>query len=152
MNVVSVIIPTYNSAAYLGEAIHNVLAQTFQDFEVIVVDDASTDNTKEVVGLIGKRIRYIRQDRAGPSTARNHGILESSGDLIAFLDADDVWLPTKLAKQVDSLKQHPEAVLVYTDYNRSSEPGSSNESRVNAFNPRPPERYSLQLVLTNSID
>jgi glycosyltransferase involved in cell wall biosynthesis len=151
MNVISVIIPTHNSAAYLSEAICGVLGQTFQDFELIVVDDGSTDNTQEVVGLFGERIRYISQDRAGPSTARNHGILESSGDLIAFLDADDVWLPTKLAKQVDFLKQHPEAVLVYTDYNRSSEPGSSNESRLKVFKPRTAEDSFHQLLDENFI-
>src|SRR5438477_8352790 len=134
--LVSVVIPTFNSADYLVQAIQSVLAQTYQDFEIIVVDDASTDNTNGVLQSFADRICYVRQDRGGPSAARNRGILQARGELIAFLDADDLWRPTKLARQVDYLKCHPQACLVYTDFTRGSRPGSNNESRLRDFKTR----------------
>src|SRR5437773_3361686 len=134
--LVSVVIPTFNSADYLAQAIQSVLVQTYQDFEIIVVDDASTDHTEEVLRPFAKRICYVRQDRGGPSVARNRGILQARGEMIAFLDADDVWRPTKLARQVEFLDYYPEACLVYTDFTRGPQPGSNNESRLQAFKPR----------------
>ena len=134
--LVSVVIPTFNSADYLAQAIQSVLAQTYQDFEIIVVDDASTDHTEEVLRSYAKRICYVRQERGGPSVARNRGILQARGEMIAFLDADDLWRPTKLARQVEYLDHHPEACLVYTDFTRGPQPGSNNESRLQAFKPR----------------
>jgi len=134
--LVSVVIPTFNSADYLAPAIQSVLAQTCQDFEIIVVDDASTDYTEEALRPYAKRICYVRQERGGPSVARNRGILQARGELIAFLDADDVWRPTKLARQVEFLDHYPEACLVYTDFTRGPQPGSNNESRLQAFKPR----------------
>src|SRR5262245_46961170 len=109
MPKVSVIIPTHNRADFLRDAIFSVLNQTFQDFEIIVVDDASTDNTSEVIGAFNdERIRYLRHDtNKGGSAARNTGILNSQCDYIAFLDDDDQWLPEKLAKQVDTLIASP---------------------------------------------
>jgi glycosyltransferase involved in cell wall biosynthesis len=113
---VSVIIPTYNQASYLPEAIRSVLGQTFQDFEIIVVNDGSTDNTsQEMVNFSDPRIRYFSQENRGPSAARNTGILASVGEYIAFLDSDDVWLPRKLELQVELLDSKPEAALVYSD-------------------------------------
>ena len=92
---ISVVIPTYNSARYLADSIDSVLNQTLTPLEVIVVDDGSTDETSHVVRRYQDRgpIRYFYQDNSGPSTARNRGIAESRGDLIAFLDADDIWAP-----------------------------------------------------------
>jgi glycosyltransferase involved in cell wall biosynthesis len=112
---VSVIIPTYNYSRYLGEAIQSVLDQTLQDFEIIVVDDGSTDNTREIVQSYGEKIKYFYQSQQGPAKARNRAILESHGKFIAFLDSDDVWLPTKLEKQVALFKSNPKIGMVVTD-------------------------------------
>lgn len=113
---VSVIIPTYNRARYLAEAIESVLAQTYTAREVIVVDDGSTDDTEEVAGKFGDSILYHRQENAERSAARNTGFRLSRGSLIAFLDSDDLWLPSKLAEDVRSLQEHADVGLVYTNY------------------------------------
>jgi len=117
MPKVSVIIPTHNRAHFLRDAIFSVLNQTFQDFEIIVVDDASTDNTSEIVAAFNdERIRFLRHDiNKGGSAARNTGILNSQCDYIAFLDDDDEWLPDKLRKQMEILlASPPEVGGVYT--------------------------------------
>ncbi len=111
----SVIIPTFNRAAFLREAIDSVLAQTEKDFELIIVDDGSTDYTRELVAEYGDRVRYVFQPNAGPSAARNLGIRHASGKLITFLDSDDLWLPHKLARQREWMAAHPQARLCYTD-------------------------------------
>ncbi len=113
---VSIVIPTYNSARFIETAIKSVLAQTYKDYEVIVVDDGSSDNTNEVVKKFKSACTYLRQTNAGPSAARNYGTSQSSGDLIAFLDADDAWLPGKLEAQVGLLSQRPEVGLIETGY------------------------------------
>lgn len=113
---VSVIIPTYNRAELLPETIGSILAQTFRDFEIIVVDDGSTDNTKEVVESFNSpSIRYIYQANLGVSAARTTGIKASSGEYIAFLDSDDIWLPENLELKVKRLDSHPEVALVCSD-------------------------------------
>jgi glycosyltransferase involved in cell wall biosynthesis len=113
---VSIIIPTYNRAQFIAEAIQSVLDQTFQDFELLIVDDGSTDNTREIVGSFkDQRIKYIHQENRGVSAARNNGILASSGEYIAFLDSDDLWLPQSLELKVRSLDSHPDAALVCSD-------------------------------------
>jgi glycosyltransferase involved in cell wall biosynthesis len=149
--LVSVVIPTYNCAGFLGEAIRSVLAQTFQDFEIIVIDDASTDDTQAALQTFTSRVRSIRQDRAGPSVARNRGILEAQGEWIAFLDADDLWRPTKLARQIQYGHDHPEAVLIYTDFTRGPKPGANNESRLKDFKPRHPIDSFHALLAENFI-
>ncbi len=112
---VSVIIPTYNRRQFLKEAIDSVLNQTFKDVELIVVDDGSTDGTEELVSAYGKKIRYIWQMNKGPAAARNKGTEIASGEYIAFLDSDDLWLPRKLEKQIDFFNLNPEAKICYTD-------------------------------------
>jgi glycosyltransferase involved in cell wall biosynthesis len=116
---VSIIIPTCNRAHLLPRAIKSVLAQTFQDFEIVIVDDASKDQTEEVVNGFAsdERIRYIKHERnKGSSAARNSGIKASRGEFIAFLDDDDEYLPEKLEKQVAALKQNASRVaLVYSN-------------------------------------
>jgi glycosyltransferase involved in cell wall biosynthesis len=102
---VSAIIPAYNYAEYLSKAIDSVLSQTFVDYEVIVVDDGSTDNTAGIVAKYGERVRYIYQKNAGLSTARNTGIEAARGEYVAFLDADDAWLPDYLEKTVAKIGQ-----------------------------------------------
>jgi glycosyltransferase involved in cell wall biosynthesis len=104
---VSVVIPTYKRASVIGNAIESVLAQSFQDFEVLVADDASPDDTENVVrGFRDPRIRYLRQTKnSGDAAARNLGVRHASGEFIAFLDDDDEWLPEKLRLQVEFLSQ-----------------------------------------------
>ena len=98
---VSVVIPAYNMEKYIGRAIDSVLAQTRQPDEIIVVDDGSTDNTADVIKSYGSRVHYIRQENGGASVARNTGIEAAKSEWIAFLDADDEWLPEKLQLQIE---------------------------------------------------
>ncbi|MGA7577686.1 MAG: glycosyltransferase family 2 protein [Desulfobaccales bacterium] len=112
----SVIIPTYNRAALAPEAVASVLAQTWQDFEVLVVDDASTDGTAAALAAFGSRIRLLRSSsRLGVAAARNLGICAARGQWLAFLDSDDLWRPEKLARQMAYLAAHPELVLCQTE-------------------------------------
>ena len=98
---VSVIIPNYNYARFIGEAIESVLAQTYQPLEIIVVDDGSTDDSIKVIESFGDKIKLIRQENGGVGKARNTGARNSNGDFFAFLDADDIWLPEKIEKQTE---------------------------------------------------
>ncbi len=123
---VSVILPTFNRAAILPEAVASVQAQTFPDFELLIVDDGSTDDTSAVVtGRFGSdpRVRLLRTANAGPAAARNRGLQEARGDLIAFQDSDDLWLPEKLALQVSQADEHPEAELFFCDAYDRGGPG-----------------------------
>ncbi len=104
---VSVIIPTYNSGQFVGHAIESVLAQSFDDVEIIVVDDGSTDGTASRVGTYGAKVRYVERPHAGPGAARNHGAGLARAEWLAFLDADDFWYPHKLADQLALVEQHP---------------------------------------------
>lgn len=114
MPEVSVVIPTYNRAAMLQEAIQSVMAQTYRDYEVIVVDDGSTDNTRDVASAFSGKVRYVLQQNRGRSAARNHGIGLAQGRYIAFLDSDDLFMPHKLAVQVSRMNEEPEAGMVYS--------------------------------------
>ena len=105
---VSVVIPAYNAAWCVGKAIDSVLAQDYRDFEVIVVNDGSTDDTAAILATYGDAIRVVQQSNGGLSSARNAGIRESRGEFVAFLDADDWWLPGKLAKQMALMQTRPE--------------------------------------------
>ncbi len=115
MTRVSVIIPTHNRASFLQEAVESVLAQTFQDFELIVVDDGSTDCTPYAVRRWKDRIRWVRQENSGVSRARNAGIRTARGRYLSFLDSDDLWLKEKLETQVDFLDANPHYAVCYTD-------------------------------------
>jgi glycosyltransferase involved in cell wall biosynthesis len=113
---VSVIIPTYNRAALIGEAIASALAQTFRDFEIIVADDGSTDNTAQVVAQFGSAIKFIALPHRGqPAATRNAGLQQANGEFIAFLDSDDVYFPNKLALQVSALASNSELGMVYSN-------------------------------------
>jgi glycosyltransferase involved in cell wall biosynthesis len=103
--LVSVVIPAYNRAHTLRRAVDSVLNQTYNNIEVIIVDDGSIDNTHETLRLYGDKIRWWSQKNAGPSRARNSGIREAKGDYVAFLDSDDAWAPTKLEKQMGLLSR-----------------------------------------------
>lgn len=114
---VSVIIPVYNGDRFLAEAIESVFRQTYQDYETIVVDDGSTDRTRQVLETYSHKIRYFYQENQGSSVARNLGIKEAQGEFIAFLDADDFWLlPEKLAEQVNCFEQQPNLGSVHTGW------------------------------------
>ena len=114
MPKVSVIIPTYNREKFIERSIRSVLDQTYQDFEIIIVDDGSTDNTRKVLGPYTGKLKYIYQENEGSSAARNRGIKESIGGYIAFLDSDDIWMPEKLALQVDILDKNKNIGIVYS--------------------------------------
>lgn len=111
---VSIVIPTYNHARFVGDAIECALAQQYDDFEVIVVDDGSTDETAAVLSAYEDRIVHIHQQNAGLSAARNHGLAVARGELILFLDADDLIPSGKLAAQAHHLQTHPELGLTYS--------------------------------------
>ena len=112
---VSVIIPTYNRGWILKEAVDSVMAQEYKDFELIVVDDGSTDNTSDVLAFYGNDVKALFQKNKGVSAARNRGIAEASGQFIAFLDSDDLWLPQKLSTQVEFFNQTPDAWICQTE-------------------------------------
>jgi glycosyltransferase involved in cell wall biosynthesis len=112
---VSVIIPTYNRAGMLKEAIDSVLAQDYSDFELIVVDDGSTDGTPQILNCHAGKIKHICQRNQGVSAARNRGIAAASGGFIAFLDSDDLWLPGKLTIQTEFLRSTPDALICQTE-------------------------------------
>jgi glycosyltransferase involved in cell wall biosynthesis len=112
---VSVIIPVYNMAPTIARAIDSVLAQTFTDYEIICVDDGSTDDTRAVLAKYGDRIRIATQQNRGASAARNLGVRNSSGEYLAFLDGDDLWRKDKLERAVAALNDDSECVLVYSD-------------------------------------
>lgn len=110
---VSVIIPNFNNAAYVATAIASVLAQSDQNFEIIVVDDGSTDDSRMVIAQFGERVRYLRQENQGLAGARNSGIRAAQGDWIALLDADDQWLPTYLATMLALADREPDGTVYY---------------------------------------
>jgi glycosyltransferase involved in cell wall biosynthesis len=115
MPAVSIIVPAYNVAPYVGPALDSVLGQTFADFEALVIDDGSTDQTPAIIRQYAERdsrIRVFRQPNGGISSARNHGLRNASAPLIALLDSDDMWLPEFLATQVEDLGKHPEVDIV----------------------------------------
>ena len=125
MPKVSVIIPAYNQAKYLRDAIDSVLNQTFQDFEIIIVDDGSIDETHDVVFSYNHtRITYIHQKNEGSSSARNTGIIASNGNYLAFLDADDLLLPNKIENQIVAFDNNPSLILVLSGWDFVDENGS----------------------------
>lgn len=112
MPKVSVIIPTYNRKLMIVECLESVLAQTYKDLEIIIVDDGSTDNTEDVLRPYSGRITYIKQSNQGNAAARNTGIKVVKGELVAFQDSDDLWVQDKLGKQVRYLDEHPDVDMV----------------------------------------
>ncbi len=117
MPSVSVLMPTFNRAKFLPEAIDSVLSQTYADLELLIVDDGSEDNTTSVLEpfLRDERVRYFYQDNQGQSYARNVGLKHAMGDFVAFLDSDDIWKPEKLEKQLAVVRAHPDADIVHGD-------------------------------------
>jgi len=112
---VSAIITTYNRRAFVQEAVDSVLAQSYDDWELIVVDDGSTDGTGEALERYGEKLWYVFQENRGASSARNRGLELARGEFVAFLDSDDLWLPRKLQVQVACMDGHPDCRICYTD-------------------------------------
>lgn len=133
MPKVSVIIPTHNRDKYIGKAIRSVLRQTYKNYEIIVVDDGSTDDTRKKVKKYVKKhpnkIRYIYQDNKGPSAARNTGIRNAKGKYITFLDSDDEYLPKMLKKQISFMKRRPKCRFLYTWYYDTNSKGKIKRKR-----------------------
>lgn len=122
--LVSIILPTYNCAAFLHYSIGSILLQTYDSYEIIVIDDGSTDNTKKILNPFIQRIKYIRSEQnKGLPTARNIGIRSALGKYIAFIDADDIWLPEKLQTDIEYFKTHSELSMVYSKHVNIDEKG-----------------------------
>lgn len=116
--IFSVIIPTYNREELISRSIESVLSQTLKDFEVVVVDDGSKDNTEQVIRTLNDpRIVYIKQENRGATAARNNGVRHARGKFISFLDSDDIWHPLMLEKQLEKFSSDPEIGCVYSDLN-----------------------------------
>ena len=113
--LISIILPTFNRKGYIGECIDSVLAQTFRDFELIIVDDGSTDNTFGMLKTYLPDVILIRQKNRGVSAARNTGLAAARGKYIAFLDSDDLWLPQKISCQIEFFNTHPRAQICQTE-------------------------------------
>jgi glycosyltransferase involved in cell wall biosynthesis len=112
--LISVVIPAFNAGKYLAEALDSVRAQTFSDYEILVIDDGSTDRTAEIASSYDG-VLLLTQENRGEAAARNTGIRAARGKYVAFLDADDVWLPSKLEKQAANLVENPKTAWIYTD-------------------------------------
>jgi glycosyltransferase involved in cell wall biosynthesis len=146
---VSVVVPTYNYARFLCQAVDSVLAQSYPFLEIIVVDDGSTDNTREVMSRYSAdpRVRYIYQENQHLSAARNTGIREAQGEFIALLDSDDFWAPEKLERQVQWANKHPDAGLIATNIFTFGEGETPAPSVRQTTYPMDGTRYNLQDLL-----
>lgn len=145
---VTTIIPTYNHAESLSDAIESVRMQRWPELEMIVVDDGSVDHTREVVDrLSGADLRYIRQENRGPAAARNAGIGMAQGEWIAFLDADDYWLPGKLSVQFDAIRQEPLVGFCYGNVILRDANGTERQSRL----PAPTRSLLWELLAGNRL-
>ena len=128
--LVSVVVPAYNCAPFIGETVSSVYQQTYRNWEVIVIDDGSTDETKGALAPHMGRIRYVHQQNRGTAAARNEGVRHARGELIAFLDHDDVWLPEKLDFQVRVMGKSSDCGLVFTDGKMFTADGIRRESAL----------------------
>ncbi len=129
---VSILIPTYNRAALLREALDSVFSQSFSDFEVIVVDDGSTDDTREVVAEYAG-VEYVYTDHGGPARARNAGMQRARGEFLCYLDSDDLYYPHKLALQVEWLDANPDCGMVYTEFSAFDGDGLWDEFHLKTY-------------------
>jgi glycosyltransferase involved in cell wall biosynthesis len=147
-NLVSIITPSYNSSKFISQTIESVLAQTYQDWEMIIVDDASPDNSNKIIEkYIQKdtRIKLIKlKKNSGPAVARNTAIEEASGRFIAFLDADDLWLPEKLEKQINFMERN-NYFLTYSSYNLISENNKNLNKTIIA-----PKKINYHMLLKSN--
>ena len=135
--LVSVIVPVYNGEEYLGEAIESIISQTYNPLEIIIVDDGSTDSSRDII-LSFPQIKYIYQENAGHAAARNRGIKASEGEYIAFLDADDFWVPEKISRQVSEFKADPKLNIVTGHVRQFIHPLKDTASKENVNSDLPP--------------
>ena len=131
--LVSVVIPTYNRAGFLPDAIGSVLAQSYANIEIIVIDDGSTDNTRSVLQPFEDKIRYLTSNHVGAAHARNMGMMAAKGKYIAFLDSDDQYLPGKLALQIEFLEKNPELKVVCSNFSGKREDGEVDDSFLRRY-------------------
>ena len=147
--LVSVVIPVFNGVAYLVEAIESVRTQTHSTFDIIVVDDGSTDGTASLANRLADWVRYVRQENAGPAAAMNRGVTMARGQFISFLSADDVWLPEKLAWQVAALSANTKVDAVFGHMQHFISPElSPAEAASLKCPPDPMPAYSAGTLLT----
>jgi len=144
--MVSIIIPCYNQAHFLAEAVQSALDQDYPCKEVIVVNDGSPDNTREIAASFGEQITYIEQENRGLSGARNTGIKAAKGNYIAFLDSDDVYLPTCLATEATFLNAHPDTALVCSDAVLFNEDGELGLKSACSGQPKSPHNFRWETV------
>lgn len=128
--LVSAVIPAFNAARHVNQAIDSVLAQTYTNNEIIVIDDGSSDDTLEKLESYGDKVTIINQLNKGVSSARNAGIMAARGEWVAFLDADDYWEPEKLARQVNYVRQNPDVVMVHTGKKLFGEHGTIEYNKI----------------------
>jgi len=141
---VSIIIPVYNCEKYIRECVESALAQDYEQVEVIVVDDGSTDATPRILKEFGDRICYIHQENQGAAAAFNHGLRVSNGSFVSWLSGDDVFLPDKIKRQINKFQEDPDLAAVYTDYIRIDAEGHELEI-VHSHCP-PPEQFVRQYL------
>ena len=134
--VVSVVIPLYNAKDVIRDTIESVFAQTYHDYEIVVIDDGSTDGSEDVLRAYGDCLQYIQQPNGGVAQARNRGIAASRGRYIALLDHDDLWMPDKLAKQVAVLEEQPAVGMVVTDVSHIDRAGRPMNQVGPAYQPQ----------------
>ncbi|MEM7713899.1 MAG: glycosyltransferase family A protein [Cyanobacteria bacterium P01_A01_bin.68] len=152
---VTIVLPAYNASEYLAETINSVFSQTYKDFELLVIDDGSTDNTRDIVNDFcqrDSRIRLISQENQGVSVARNNGIKMAKGKYIAFLDSDDLWVPNKLARHVEHLQANPKLGLSFARVEFLSFDGKStgNYSNPRMINISAKDLYEENAAVTPS--
>lgn len=149
---VSVVIPAYNAAALLGETLESALKSSYQDLEIIVVNDGSRDETEAVASRFGSRVRVITQKNAGMSASRNRGIRASDSEFIALLDSDDIWHPEKIKCQIAAFKNHPNHAFCFTEFDSwNGGPASEflSKSKSGAIEPSLSGWIYHKLLLTN---
>ena len=150
-SLVSIVIPVFNAAAYMKQTLESALEQTYRNIEIVAVDDGSSDGSLALLRSYEPRIKVLSQANRGVSLARNRGVRESSGDFLAFLDADDVWDPTKVERQVSVLTQHPGALAVYCDHRIIDAEGNITGPSGALAQPRTSGQLLRNLILSNFI-
>lgn len=141
--LVSAIIPNYNYAQYVAEAVESALDQTYENLEVIVVDDGSKDDSLKVLEVFGDRIKVIAKQNAGVSVARNTGVAASSGEYVAFLDSDDAWLPRKIEKQVARFESDPQLGLIHVGVLDVDGDGNARKEHISGLKGSVPDELLL---------
>lgn len=147
---VSVIIPVYNQEKYIKECVDSVINQSYSNIEIIVVDDGSTDKTPDILRTYGDKIKYIRQENQGPSSAVNKGIRSANGSLICWLGSDDLYMPNKIERQVEFLQNDQSISVVYSDYITIDSYGNEI-NKVHISHPSQ-EKFTRMLLIRNFIN